>query len=673
MQYVNGEATGFTTVKLPKTGTISTLQAVTINDNKIEDAAIELTYGKKLTEDLKFNNQVIAKKGEYLLAKSGSTLSVIVNPIDADASLYTFDLVDSKGKAPFVLGTATANKTEEALTRTATPNKGVYDIAVDFADANNIKVDGTYALITSTVNGTVASAYDVNVTAKAAPSITVGSFGSLDVEAGQELDLKKFFENAKISDYVVDYYFTLGDQTTANKYGISINGDKIKATNIPLGQTVNYDVKICYVLVDGTVVEETPKTGRVNFKYAIPEADLSNITWTINSTQTKKYISLASIKSQLPVATDDDIANYTVTISDFTWADGTELNEKTVTKNGTKYGKDGDVTFPTDASSNWYGNVTATIQQPDGKGGYTNANNVNNDLYIEYTFAPATVFPGEYSAVLTFTNGKAVLKTPVNITITEPSTLIEKNENYFVGNNAVAYGTPSVDVVTYDLNDLFKTTGMSYVETEYKNVDGDVYAPWLQTGTEISVPVYDNTKDADHFESVYATREYTAKYRAFGNAHIEDAVYKFNLTVKSPIYEGTFTSSYTADITNSDELEIPVSAFNGTDVYGDKYYIGNIYNYDSKGNVTSSFMASKNITDVTITAADDNAKNYVQILNNGGLNGATKETQYFAIQRKSIPSGLQVDTPCKFTVSFTDSWGRIKSTTITVVLKKTVN
>ena len=278
-------------------------------------------------------------------------------------------------------------------------------------------------------------------------------------------------------------------------------------------------------------------------------------------------------------------------------------------------------------------------------------------------------------------NNVDYLKVPVNITINEPTTLIEKNENYFVGNNAVAYGTANTttSTVSYDLASLFKTTtGMSYVETEYKKADGVTpYTKWLTSGSTVNVPIYSNATNADHFETVYATREYTARCRAFNNAHIEDAVYKFNLTVKSPIFEGTFTSDFTAEITNSDDLNIPVSEFVGTDVYGDNYYVGNVNIYDSKGNYTSTIKASTDIqtSTVKISAADDNAKNYLQIVNRGKLKGITvdnKDQYGFVIKRASIPSGLQVDTPCKLTVSFTDNWGRIKSTTITVVLKKTV-
>ena len=148
------------------------------------------------------------------------------------------------------------------------------------------------------------------------------------------------------------------------------------------------------------------------------------------------------------------------------------------------------------------------------------------------------------------------------------------------------------------------------------------------------------------------------------------------MTVKSPIFEGTFTSDFTAEITNSDPLNIPVNEFVGTDVYGDNYYIGNIYSYDKNNNATLIDELSEHIKDGTVklTLADENAENYLHIDKDTPddilING--KKYNCFTISRKSIPSGLQVDTPCKLTVSFTDNWGRIKSTTITVVLKKTV-
>ena len=175
-------------IKLPKAASITSLKAVSINDGRIEAANVTMSYGKALGADVKFNN-VTYKKDAILLSQT-STLSAIVNPQDADATKYAYILSDSKGNMPFKVTNPVANMTEDALTRAASVNKGVFDMTVEYlSTANCGKSAGTYALTTETADGLVASAYDVKVTEKAVSAITVTSLKALSVDINKELDL----------------------------------------------------------------------------------------------------------------------------------------------------------------------------------------------------------------------------------------------------------------------------------------------------------------------------------------------------------------------------------------------------------------------------------------------------------------------------------------------------
>ncbi|MCF2553542.1 hypothetical protein, partial [Bacteroides caecigallinarum] len=160
---------------------------------------------------------------------------------------------------------------------------------------------------------------------------------------------------------------------------------------------------------------------------------------------------------------------------------------------------------------------------------YVAASDITSKLFIGVEFDAAKAFPGEYIAEVVFKNGNnEVLKVPVKLTIAAPYMNIDKLENYFDGNNAVAYGNYEGQYVTFDLDKLFKTEGLSFEETRYKHPKQDgtgegsekvgndwYYKTWgVNVNNEISVPKYqedEDNKKYDHFLGVYATREFTAQ------------------------------------------------------------------------------------------------------------------------------------------------------------------
>ena len=508
---------------------------------------------------------------------------------------------------------------------------------------------------------------------------------NLEGEAGKAIDLTKCFAGGTYVDinHVVDCYFEFADKTAANAIGARIEGNTLYVDS-PANPSSTVEIKANYLLVNGTKVENPNAANlTVTVAYDVPEASLSDINWTVTAepNKNKLYYSIDEIKDLLGVTTDAGITNISAELKNFKWADGTELDKKSVVRNGKYYGAD--VTgktvtkFATLTASEIFGEINSSILTYNSSTkNYVNASNINSNLFIGVEFDALNAFPGEYIAEVVFKNGSnEVLKVPVKLTIAAPYMNIDKLENYFDGNNAVAYGEADGTNVTFDLNKLFKTENLDFTETKYKDADENEYAKWL-SGDEIIVPVYDNTADADHFLGVYATREFTAqnKFRvnATVNEYIEYTTYKFNMTVKSELFEGTFTSNYTADVINT--ITIPVTAFNLKDVNGIEYSMGNVYNTVTTSTGTASVKVAVMDTRIQqntreIVAADENAENYLEITTDIVEDQNRPTTAYFVVKRKA-DAVLQKDTQCKLKVQFTDKWGRINSTIITVTLKK---
>ena len=97
----------------------------------------------KLAKDIEFNgNKTFKKKGDLLVARGGSMIHALINPVNlkaADIQAYKIGLTDSKGNTNFVVANIGDNFSVDALTRAAeepepTANKGIYDLTLKFAD-----------------------------------------------------------------------------------------------------------------------------------------------------------------------------------------------------------------------------------------------------------------------------------------------------------------------------------------------------------------------------------------------------------------------------------------------------------------------------------------------------------------------------------------------------------
>ncbi len=119
-------------IVLPRAAAISSIKAVTVKetDDKAtiaEGATVNLVYGVAADKGEYFDGTPFAK-GDILLPtkEANGVLNAQVNPTIADATVYKFQLVDSKGFSIFNLNAAVPNMTENALTTKApTANKGI--------------------------------------------------------------------------------------------------------------------------------------------------------------------------------------------------------------------------------------------------------------------------------------------------------------------------------------------------------------------------------------------------------------------------------------------------------------------------------------------------------------------------------------------------------------------
>lgn len=247
---------------------------------------------------------------------------------------------------------------------------------------------------------------------------------------------------------------------------------------------------------------------------------------------------------------------------------------------------------------------------------------------------------------------------------------------YFNGDEATAYGEVSGNIVKYNLFSLFKEIedevklDVTFTETMH-DVKGHNCVAWLNGNKgDIEVAVYDANKK-DNTDAVYSTRAIKAVYNVYDNDHITYVVDEFNLTIKSEIKEGEFTTTASQTIETSEPVKFYVTDFSGVDVFGDKFIIGETYEYDNNGKLTKVNRCDERIAEVIIEAADENAEDYLTIGNEfTNAEGEKPAAEYFTVARKSEVTKLESDVECKVKVTIVDVWGVSSEATVTVTLKK---
>ena len=667
----NQAGSEYTKVKLPKFASVTSMSLIgIIKDNAIKDEDIALTYGTVTAANgVKFDGATYAKG--TVLTNASEQLIAQINPSGIDETAIDFAIVNSKGTSPFVVAKAEAYNPKEVITRSSA--NGLFALTVGIKAGATEKAlkeanDQALALRAASGDSYVYTAYDAKITA----STTTDEVSTSDASTklNETVDLNESLTNAEV---IYKCYYQLANANDAATYGITLTREgQFTATKaVAVGQ--NFDVKVNVMDVNGNVKEGKDA---LTMKVTVNKADISsnnnladvNYTLGVATQEADPDLAFTSLNNMYSAMGADAglfKKNWETVTIQFVDAEG-----KPVTN--VKNAADKDVaikdfiTLQTKAYK--FGQDGKPVEVTDK---YTETAETFLEFKIDYKKAPVC----ELNGVVTFQKGDDELrKENVKVIIKANAASLVKDPAYFNGNNASAYGTPAGKVVTYNLLSLYKNadkeTNISFKEV----LPSNKYTTWMTEGsTEIAVPVYD-AKDA--INTVYAEREFKVTYAPFGNPNIAPVTETIKLTVKSPVKEGTFAGPTAAKSIKGDAvLKVLASEFTGADVFGTKFYVGDIY--AEAGNLkvdTYKYNNTVGLSKVTIEAADDNAEQY---LNVGtafeGTVSKTEKSQYFEITLKDPLTVVATAQECQVKVTVTDVWGTSVSSIVKVTVAKNNN
>ena len=653
LNILNKETGEWETVSMPKAARITSMRALGEQGGSIDFSSTEanatLYYGV-VGKDVKFNGKSYPK-GTFLSAR-GSMIHALINPVNLevkDIQSYEIGLTDSKGNTNFVVASIAANVSETALTRAEnTANKGIYDLTLKFAegiDPDNLNENIAYALTTKDAWGNeIISGYDVKVTAKEEEKTLVDVNKDVDFKVTHNLDE---LVGDQLND-VVDYTYSV----------VEADAKKIEATFSKENKTIiaNKEGKLTVTIAYFTTAgNEKEAKLNLTFKYAAEKAEIKDMTWVVDGekvTATSEIVgpSVDVIKANITAGIDTEIA----------YTDGkVEINgvkdleyEGGITLKLVGLDKDGE---PVADMSTGVADITKFV--------------------IEATFDPAEVAAVPHTATVKFKNATptpgldndVLYETTFKITVDQQDSKLfefKRAGAYFSGDNATAYGNvndeDAAGKITYNLYKLYQEGSISAKEKALISFDEEipskmvddtkVYADaWLssnKSSDEITVAPY------DAWGGAYEGRNITVAYAPFGNDRLNVITDKFNLTVKSEIFEGTFkyigksgTEVKPFEVDGGHTQDLLAKDFEKTDAYG----VG--YDFDDK-----------RIKSVVLELANQDAKDYVTL----SATDFTK-TDKVVISKKASQTPIVTPPVCEVNVIITDKWGR--QTTETVYVK----
>ena len=144
------------------------------------------------------------------------------------------------------------------------------------------------------------------------------------------------------------------------------------------------------------------------------------------------------------------------------------------------------------------------------------------------------------------------------------------------------------------------------------------------------------------------------------------------MTVKSEIYEGKLEAAASASVSGTVKETMKVSMKNITakDVYGAAYNLGDTYIYNASTKEYDEFEQDERIASVKLVRIDSNAKEYLAETEESELIINEEGYPSFEVKSASDKTALQSNVTCKLALQVTDVWGKIKTTEISVTLKK---
>ncbi|MCA4563189.1 PL29 family lyase N-terminal domain-containing protein [Bacteroides xylanisolvens] len=691
----NKETKEWETVSMPKSARITSMSVLGIKgDGSVDVGSTEAEttlYYSIAGKDIVFNgNKTFKKKGDLLVARGGSKIHALINPVNlkaADIQAYEIGLTDSKGNTNFAVANIADNFSIDALTRAADPekeptaNKGVYDLTLKFVDGLTkdelTALEGAetaYALTTKDAWGNeIISQYGVKIKASSQniPDVNFTAPEPMPYQTTYNLD--ELFGSEL--DKVVAYYYEVTDEE-AKKADAKFDKEKNTILANKEGQV---KVKIHCLLVDGST--QDPEV-ELTFTYVSKKAEIKDMTWVVdasNKTATSEIVgpSVDEIKGQIKLS-DPIVA--TIAYTD----DKAMINGKVVQSY-----MDGSIQLKLVGLDKDGKPVSGTSEADIAK---------ITKFVIQATFDEENVAAVSHTATVKFKNKDSqaglgndfLYETTFKITVDQQNDKLftfKRATAYFDGDNAKAYGTvPTTAVLAatadtkigFDLYTLYKEGSISADKqntitfTEEKPsrvVSGKKqFAPaWLDEtlpqptkNSKIKVfPYVSKPATDENWGGAYTGRYITVSYAPFGNSRLKAITDRFNLTILSEIFEGTF--EYTKEV----DKKIIGTEANPFIIEGNTVEISakDFKRIDARGN--SYEFSDNRIESVSVVLADDDATTYLA-KNDGNL---TDDPKKVVISKKE---GAVILTPptCKVNVNILDKWGRTKSVSIYVKVNK---
>ena len=691
----NKETKEWETVSMPKSARITSMSVLGIKgDGSVDVGSTEAEttlYYSIAGKDIVFNgNKTFKKKGDLLVARGGSKIHALINPVNlkaADIQAYEIGLTDSKGNTNFAVANIADNFSIDALTRAADPekeptaNKGVYDLTLKFVDGLTKdeltaleSAETAYALTTKDAWGNeIISQYGVKIKASSQniPDVNFTAPEPMSYQTTYNLD--ELFGSEL--DKVVAYYYEVTDEE-AKKADAKFDKEKNTILANKEGQV---KVKIHCLLVDGST--QDPEV-ELTFTYVSKKAEIKDMTWVVdasNKTATSEIVgpSVDEIKGQIKLS-DPIVA--TIAYTD----DKAMINGKVVQSY-----MDGSIQLKLVGLDKDGKPVSGTSEADIAK---------ITKFVIQATFDEENVAAVSHTATVKFKNKDSqaglgndfLYETTFKITVDQQNDKLftfKRATAYFDGDNAKAYGTvPTTAVLAatadtkigFDLYTLYKEGSISADKqntitfTEEKPsrvVSGKKqFAPaWLDEtlpqptkNSKIKVfPYVSKPATDENWGGAYTGRYITVSYAPFGNSRLKAITDRFNLTILSEIFEGTF--EYTKEV----DKKIIGTEANPFIIEGNTVEISakDFKRIDARGN--SYEFSDNRIESVSVVLADDDATTYLA-KNDGNL---TDDPKKVVISKKE---GAVILTPptCKVNVNILDKWGRTKSVSIYVKVNK---
>jgi hypothetical protein len=661
----NQAGSEYTKVKLPKFASVTSMSLM--------EGTATLTYGTVTADNgVKFDGATYAKG--TVLTNASAQLIAQINPSGIDETAIDFAIVNSKGTSPFVVTKAEAYNPKEAIARSSA--NGLFALTVGIkagatekalTEANKQRL----ALRAASGDSYVYTAYDAEITAGTTQDAV--SANAASTKLNETVDLNKSLTNAEV---IYKCYYQLANANDAATYGITLTREgQFTATKaVAVGQT--FTVKVNVMDVNGKVSEGATA---LTMDVTVNKADISSnnnladVNYTLGVATQKAdadwaFTSLNNMYSAMGADAGLFKKNWNAMEIQFVDAEGKEITE-------VKNAADKNVAISTfiELKAGAY-KFTKEGKAESVGDKYAETAETFLAFKINYEVAPVC----ELNAVITFKNSASdvLRKENVKVIIKANAASLVKDPAYFNGNNASAYGKPNAAAgnVTYELLSLYKNADKED-NISFEEVLPSGGKTWMSpNSTEITVPVYD-AKDA--INTVYAEREFKVTYAPFGNPNIAPVAETIKLTVKSPVKEGTFAGPTAAKSIKGDAvLKVLASEFTGADVFGTKFYVGEIY--AEAGNLkvdTYKYNNTVGLSTVTIEAADDNAKQYLNV--GTAFEGASidknNKSQYFTIELKDPLTVVATAQECQVKVTVTDVWGTSVSSIVKVTVAKNNN